>query len=163
MDPPEHPGSAWLSDLIATDNAGEAYFIADMDLWGDPWTTRISIYHIQNYGALVDSSYFELISYHLGFINHSEISDQWELKTYPNPFNPKTTISFSLPRAGRVELSVYDVTGRKTGGLLSAPTGVIAAGEYRVEFDGRDLPSGIYFVWLNAGGISQTQKIVLLK
>jgi hypothetical protein len=85
------------------------------------------------------------------------------LECYPNPFNSTTTISFSLPKTGHVELSVYDVTGRKTGGLLSAPTGVVAAGEYHVEFDGKDLPSGIYFVRLNAGGISQARKMVLLK
>jgi hypothetical protein len=87
----------------------------------------------------------------------------FSLSVYPNPFNPFTTISFAVPKAGRVELSVYDVTGRKAGGLLSAPTGIVAAGEYHVEFNGSDLPSGIYFVRLDAGGLSQTRKMVLLK
>jgi hypothetical protein len=87
----------------------------------------------------------------------------FSLSAYPNPFNATTTISFMLPKTGSVDLKVYDVTGRKTGGLLSAPTGVVAAGEHRIEFDGSELPSGIYFVRMEAGGISQTKKIVLLK
>jgi hypothetical protein len=87
----------------------------------------------------------------------------FSLSAYPNPFNATTTISFTLPKTGRVDLKVYDVTGRKTGGLLSAPTGVIAAGEHSIVFDGGDLCSGIYFVRLQSGTVSQTQKIVLLK
>jgi hypothetical protein len=87
----------------------------------------------------------------------------FRLSAYPNPFNPATTISFTLAKTGSVDLKVYDVTGRKTGGLLSAPTGVVAAGEHSMVFDGSDLPSGIYFVRMEAGGISQTKKIVLLK
>jgi hypothetical protein len=92
-----------------------------------------------------------------------ELPRELTVSIYPNPFNPTTTISFTLPKTGHVELDVYDVTGRKTGGLLSAPTGVVAAGEYHVEFDGIDLPSGIYFVRMETGGDSQTRKMVLLK
>jgi hypothetical protein len=87
----------------------------------------------------------------------------FNLSCFPNPFNPATTISFTLPKASYVDLNVYDVTGRKTGGLLSAPTGVVAAGEHSFVFDGSDLPSGIYFVRMDAGDVSQTRKIVLLK
>jgi hypothetical protein len=86
-----------------------------------------------------------------------------DLGNYPNPFNATTTISFTLPKAGYVELNVYDVMGRKMGGLLSAPTGVLAAGVHSFVFDGGDLASGIYFVRLQSGTVSQTQKIVLLK
>jgi hypothetical protein len=87
----------------------------------------------------------------------------FSLSCYPNPFNATTTISFTLPKTESVDLNVYDVTGRKTGGLLSAPTGVVAAGEHSMVFDGSNLSSGIYFVRMEAGGISQTKKIVLLK
>jgi hypothetical protein len=87
----------------------------------------------------------------------------FSLSCYPNPFNATTTISFTLPKTGSVDLKVYDVTGRKTGGLLSAPTGVVSAGEHSMVFDGSDLPSGIYFVRIQSGTVSKTQKMVLLK
>ena len=82
------------------------------------------------------------------------------LSSYPNPFNPSTTLSFSLPRAGDVSVGVYDVTGRKVETLAE---GKYEAGEHRVTFDGTELPSGIYFARMTAGEQQRTQKMVLLK
>jgi hypothetical protein len=84
----------------------------------------------------------------------------FSLSVFPNPFNPVTTISFTVPKAGRVELTVYDVTGRRVQVLVDERQN---AGQRFALFDGSDLPSGIYFVRLNAGDISQTRKMVLLK
>ncbi len=55
------------------------------------------------------------------------------LSAYPNPFNPQTTLQFTLPRAGRVSLTVYDLLGREVATLLDAPR---TAGTHRVTFDG---------------------------
>jgi hypothetical protein len=85
------------------------------------------------------------------------------LSCFPNPFNATTTISFTLPRTGTVDLNVYDVTGRLVRNLAGGCNPPLQAGEHQIEFDGSDLPSGIYFVRMEAGGISQTRKIVLLK
>ncbi len=82
------------------------------------------------------------------------------LSSYPNPFNPTTTISFSLPKAGDVSLKVYDVTGREVQTLAEQR---YEAGEHAVTFDGSALPSGIYFAQMNAGTVTQTRKMVLLK
>jgi hypothetical protein len=79
---------------------------------------------------------------------------------YPNPFNPSTSISFSLPRAGEVELKVFDVTGRRVQTLADQR---LEAGEHRMSFDGAALPSGIYFARVEAGSFSQTQKLMLVK
>ncbi len=79
---------------------------------------------------------------------------------YPNPFNPETTISFSLPKAGKIEISVFDVTGKKVAVLAS---GEYSAGNHVVKFDGRDLSSGVYFVRLNAENRNFTKKCLLLK
>jgi hypothetical protein len=88
----------------------------------------------------------------------------FSLLCYPNPFNPSTRISFTLPKAGYVDLNVYDVTGRLVrrlaGGHIGPP---LQAGEHEVVFDASDLPSGIYFARLQAGEVSQTRKMVLLK
>jgi hypothetical protein len=82
------------------------------------------------------------------------------LLAYPNPFNPSTTISFSLPRTSNVSLAVYDITGRKVETLLDKS---LNAGEHSIDFNGSALPSGLYFARLTAGDFSQTQKMVLLK
>lgn len=84
----------------------------------------------------------------------------WLYSCYPNPFNPTTTISFSLPRTSFTRLAVYDITGRQTGVLVST---VLNAGEHRISFDGSALPSGLYFARLEAGQEIQTRKMVLLK
>ncbi len=82
------------------------------------------------------------------------------LSSFPNPFNPATTISFSLPRTSDVSLAVYDVTGRKVVTLINQ---TMSAGEHHVAFDGSALPSGLYFARLSAGEMTRTQKMVLLK
>jgi hypothetical protein len=119
-------------------------------------STGIAFYHVNPDGTLGPSTHVELPLI-------AKPTSLCITSVYPNPFNATAKISFTLPKTASVDLNVYDVTGRKTGGLLSGPTGVVAAGEHRMEFDGSDLPSGIYFVRLEAGGISQTKKIVLLK
>ncbi|HRR07765.1 MAG TPA: T9SS type A sorting domain-containing protein [Rhodothermales bacterium] len=79
---------------------------------------------------------------------------------YPNPFNPTTTIAYSLQKAGEVTLSVYDVTGRIVRTLSK---GFQTAGRYQARLDASDLSSGVYFVRLTMEGISQTRNIVLAK
>jgi subtilisin-like proprotein convertase family protein len=82
------------------------------------------------------------------------------LSAHPNPFNPNTTITFSLPQAGDVKLAVYDVTGREVTVLSEQPYPV---GEHSITFDGSALPSGLYFVHFEAGTIQKTHKVALIK
>ncbi|MBK6765281.1 MAG: T9SS type A sorting domain-containing protein [bacterium] len=79
---------------------------------------------------------------------------------YPNPFNPTTTISFSLPEASDVSLKVFDMNGREIATLAS---GIKQAGTHAANFDAAQLASGIYFARLNAGAFSASQKLVLMK
>ncbi len=79
---------------------------------------------------------------------------------YPNPFSERTTISFAVPKAGRVKLQVFDVLGRKVGTLLDE-SGL--KGRYDVGFNARNLPAGVYFVHLEAGGKRATQQMVLVR
>jgi hypothetical protein len=78
----------------------------------------------------------------------------------PNPFNPTTTISFSLPEAGKVKLAVFDLQGRPVATLID---GFREAGEYQTTFDANTLTSGVYLARLTSGAFSQTQKLVLMK
>lgn len=79
---------------------------------------------------------------------------------YPNPFNPATTIHFVVPRAGEVKLSIYDVTGRHVQTLINT---IMTAGEHTVNFDGANLPSGLYLARLESGAVSATRKLMLVK
>jgi hypothetical protein len=79
---------------------------------------------------------------------------------YPNPFNPQTTLSYSVPRDTHVRLAVYDVTGR-TVAMLS--DGWQSAGTHQVRFDGTGFASGIYFVRMETSDFSAMEKLMLLK
>jgi hypothetical protein len=83
-----------------------------------------------------------------------------QLESSPNPFNPVTTIRFSLPEAAHVTLNVYDVTGRQVAQLVN---GLTAAGTHLVTFDGSTLASGVYLYRLTVGMNSATGKMVLMK
>ncbi len=78
----------------------------------------------------------------------------------PNPFNPTTTIGFTLPEAGKVMLSVFDLAGREVARLVE---GEMFAGHHSVVFDGTGLASGVYFCKLTADGVSDVRKMILVK
>lgn len=79
---------------------------------------------------------------------------------YPNPFNPVTTLSFSIPVGASVNLKIYDVMGRHVATLID---GWRDMGTYHPLFDASDLASGIYFYRLETATSSKTRKMVLLK
>jgi hypothetical protein len=84
-----------------------------------------------------------------------------ELKgNYPNPFNPATTIAFSLAETGFVQLGVYNLAGERVASLVD---GRLPAGAHEVSFDAAALPSGLYFSRLAAGGQLQTARMLLVK
>ncbi len=84
---------------------------------------------------------------------------------FPNPFNPKTSIHFDLPTAGSVELSVYDVEGRRVITLLDEH---LDAGTHSIDWNGRDsagneAAAGVYLYRLQSGAEEATERMVLLK
>jgi hypothetical protein len=79
---------------------------------------------------------------------------------YPNPFNPTTTIGFSLPTTSHVKLTVYDITGRVVRTVLNQ---VMSSGSHTIQFDGAGLTSGLYLYRLEAAGIVITNKMTLIK
>ncbi len=81
-------------------------------------------------------------------------------QNYPNPFNPVTKIEYSIPKAGYVKLIVYDMLGRQVKILAD---GEQNAGVYRVELNGGELSSGVYFYRLTSENYTDTKKMVLVK
>jgi hypothetical protein len=91
----------------------------------------------------------------------SEIPFEYSLaQNYPNPFNPTTTISFSIVKSGPVSLIVYDILGRKVKTLVNDP---MTPGVYELNFDTRNLPSGVYFYRLTAESFTETKKMLLIR
>ena len=91
----------------------------------------------------------------------NEIPVKYELhQNYPNPFNPVTHLEFGISKSGFITLKVYDMLGKEVITLVNENK---SAGKYVVEFDGSNLPSGIYFYKFTAGEFSETKSMVLLK
>ena len=78
----------------------------------------------------------------------------------PNPFNPSTTISFSIAQAGNVNVTVYNVAGQKISTILD---GFMSAGSHSVVWDASSSSAGVYFYTVKAGEFSRTLKMTLLK
>ena len=82
-------------------------------------------------------------------------------QNYPNPFNPSTMIQFALPRAGKVDLKVYNILGQAVATLVNGP---MAAGRYEAQWNASHLSSGLYFYRLTVdNNVVDTRKMVLVK
>ncbi len=81
-------------------------------------------------------------------------------QNYPNPANPSTTISFTLPFRSLVNLNIYDVLGKEVETLANEE---LPAGAYSRTWNAGAMPSGVYFYRLQAGGHSETKRLVLLR
>ena len=79
---------------------------------------------------------------------------------YPNPFNPSTTLRYSLPETMDVELGIFSLTGERVATLFS---GLQPAGEGQIQFDAGALPAGLYLAVLQSAEHSQCQKLLLVK
>ena len=79
---------------------------------------------------------------------------------FPNPFNPVTTIGFTVPRTELVRVNIYDAMGRQVENLFH---NVKSPGQYTITWDGGNRSSGIYFIQLLGGDYSQVRKIMLVK
>ncbi len=81
-------------------------------------------------------------------------------QNYPNPFNPGTVIKYQLPITSDVELTIYDVLGKK---LITLVNEIQKSGKYEIKWDASNLASGIYFYRLIADQKVMTKKMVLIK
>ena len=81
-------------------------------------------------------------------------------QSYPNPFNPTTTIKYSIPNSGAVSLKIFDILGREVEVLLDEYR---SAGTYSVEFNASRFASGVYFYQIHSGNFIETKKMVLMK
>ncbi len=99
--------------------------------------------------------------YYLDKSSKNETLTEFKLfDNYPNPFNPSTKISWQSPVSSRQTLKVYDVLGREVATLVDEYR---EAGNYEIEFNASNLPSGVYIYKLKAGEFVQNKKMILTK
>ncbi len=99
----------------------------------------------------------------------SDISNDKELnnpsdfalnQNYPNPFNPTTTINYQLPKASQVKINIYNLHGQLVASLINKYQ---KAGYYKLNWEAKNLVSGIYFYQLEAENFREIKKMTLLK
>jgi hypothetical protein len=120
------------------------------------------VYHIQNYGAVVDSSHHRFLDFVPLAVETERafLPQDPHLSAFPNPFNSATHLEFTLQSTQRVSLRLYDVLGREVAVMVNE---IQTAGKHKMMFDASGLPSGVYLCRLEAGEMMQTRKIVLVR
>jgi ligand-binding sensor domain-containing protein len=146
-------GFKWKSFTTADGLAGNEVLDIAVDRDGSLWfATAAGVSHVSGLSAVEDPAV-------------PERRDFFDLRNYPNPFNPSTHIVFRLPRQAETRIVLYDLSGRPVRRLINAPFGV---GAHSVLWDGTDdsglpLPSGLYMVMVSGGGHHACRKIVMSK
>jgi len=136
-------GNNWIHRTQHSIFFNNIFFLNASNGWA---VTSVSIYKYDNPSSVVENSHFpEYFTLH---------------QNYTNPFNPSTTISYSIPKLSFVKLVVYDLLGKEITTLVNEekPKGI-----YEVELNAKDLSSGIYFYRIQAGKFTNTKKFILLK
>lgn len=144
------PGdSIWLATRFLASGFGLVGF------WGEPGP----FYHLT--GTIIDSVEYGFI---LGIDErqHNPIpSEAIMLKqNYPNPFNPTTTIYYQLKHRATVVLEIFNNLGQKVTTLVNESQ---PPGYYQMQFNGSNLPSGIYYYRIETAGLSQQKKMLVIK
>jgi len=123
--------------------------------------TRIRAY-LNGLSTEITNPLYHFIDFPTSINNNSnKLTEIFYLKqNYPNPFNPVTNFGFGISDLGFVSLKVYDVLGQEVKTLVNEYK---QPGNYKIEFDGSDLPSGIYFYKLEVGEFIVTKKMIMMK
>jgi hypothetical protein len=162
----------WQSDQqIATVNSGvETY--TDMDYSLNVWKQGIEIeydaravsasYSQDAAWSKVYGSIFAKMNSGLaeGIAIEKETPTNYSIGSFPNPFNPTTTINYQLPKDGMVTIKVYDVLGKEVATLVNEQR---SAGYYKVDFDASRMTSGVYICSIQASSFNKSIKLLLTK
>jgi 3-phytase len=146
---------------VYLDSTFQAGIFLCHDGTGSPYVVRGSLY--EDLGLSIDTDYWDprnnsTVTSTTGSSNVPKIF--FLTQNYPNPFNPITIINYGISEKTNVSLKIYNSLGVEIATLINEEK---SAGKYTKKFDATGLPSGIYFFSLNAGGFSETKKMILLK
>lgn len=158
------PQAVTRFDLIRNGLAAVRIPAHDADLVYS-WTDR-EVQNDQEYNYLLVAVHVDGTREEVGTVSATPAYDAAVVREYklhqnfPNPFNPETTIEVELAQDGPALLTVFDVLGQEVARPFA---GNYPQGRYNVLFNGRDLPSGVYFYQLQAGSFVDQKKMVMLK
>ncbi len=134
--------------------------LADYISQGLPMSNIFQMKVVGNGTVYLDNIYFSTVLSEVEEVR-GDIPTEYLLgQNYPNPFNPTTKISFNLPEASNVKLTIHNMLGEEVTTLIND---FMNAGSYEYNFSALDLPSGIYFYSITAGQFSSTKKMMLIK
>ena len=148
-------GGASIADFIAPLSGlggGSAVVFASGFLSGDDPAFGV-------FAALEDGTVIALEPGNLSNFNVNNNIFKLE-QSYPNPFNPTTTISYQIKQYSNIDINIYDINGRLVENLFN---GFKSAGNYSIDWIANGIPSGVYFLNMNANSFSSTQKLMLVK
>ena len=153
----------WITEVIDLKKFGNQQIYLRFELNSDEYAEEDGLY-------IDDVEIFSFSDEALSVNDNLEVPKEYLLsQNYPNPFNPSTKIIYSIPFALGLKhasplqntvLKVYDILGREITTLVNK---VQSAGNYEVVFDGKELPSGIYFYRIQSGNFTNSKKMLLLK
>jgi len=135
---------------LAVDGQGNVW----IGVWGDfTWGGGLAVYHEGGVTLPTDTV--------VGEERDIRVPSTYSLaQNVPNPFNPSTTIAYDLPQAADVIVTLYTITGQQVKVLTD---GYQQAGHHTVHFDGSRLATGVYLYRLEAEGLAETKRMVLLR
>jgi hypothetical protein len=131
-------------------NSPKSYSFSDNSISSGKLSYRLK--QIDNDGSF---SYSKIIDVDLGAPKKFELT-----QNFPNPFNPNTAIRFSLPEAGNVKLTVFNLLGQEVAILVN---GLTESGAHIINFDAAELNSGIYIYRIESGSYNEVRKMTLIK
>ena len=164
------------STFTVTHTTSDFYWVdtSEIMVFGPPQSNegicyyKISAVGVQR-GTSVETGVTNTVDTRVQGSNQEKLSsDTWESKSkkfalsqnYPNPFNPSTKIEYSIAENSFVSLKVYDILGNEVAELVNEYKSM---GEYQIEFNAAEIPSGIYLYTLVSGNYISTKKLILLK
>jgi hypothetical protein len=121
----------------------------------EPLESGLYTYRLKQIDYSGDFKYSDEVDVNFIFATDFRLS-----QNYPNPFNPATTIEYQLPKASFVTIKVYDALGKEVVTLINEEK---PAGVHEVEFEPKDLTSGLYLYKISVGSFEQTRKMLFLK
>ncbi len=151
--------SAIVFNYMGHESGDRVYVIPDNDFTGE---SKISII-VKDFGIgeLSDTTTYTLTVGSNAIDNKESLVTEYSLKqNYPNPFNPETSIEFSLPKKGRVTITIFDLRGNLIRTLVNDS---YPAGNHNIVFDAADLATGVYIYQMQSGRKLFTKKMMLLK
>ncbi len=155
--------------LVATRNRGTTTF-TDYAFTYAPTTGEYQVYYdVKAYfspDGTISPDNYEMVRGNDNQIEKSgneteeELIKEYAISNYSNPFNPTTTIRYQLPKAGHVQIKVYDAIGKEVTTLVNEH---LESGRYEARFGENNLPSGMYIYTIKVNDYFASKKMLLIK